>query len=185
MALTLGWGAPLTIDDLEKVPDDGHRYEILDGMLLVTPAPNTSHQTCVLVLGSVLLAAAGPGYTVLPAPYDWVIGPGTSFQPDIVVARTADVGPLRLERTPLLVVEVLSPSTRLVDLNLKRAAYEAAGVPAYWLVDPVGPSLTVLRLDEGARYIEEASVAGTDAHHASHPFPVTVVPAALLRGGSG
>lgn len=77
--------------------------------------------------------------------------------------------------------EVLSPSTRLVDAGTKRLAYESLGVPAYWLVDPAGPSLTVLRVDAG-RYMEEAAVTAKQPYRATYPFDLTVVPAGLLRG---
>ena len=73
-----------------------------------------------------------------------------------------------------------SPSTRKTDLGTKRLAFEAAGVPAFWLVDPDGPSLTVLRLDEG-RYVEEAFVEGDGVYDSSSPFAVRVVPADLVR----
>ena len=103
----------------------------------------------------------------------------TVLEPDVLVARTADLTPARLEGPPLLAVEVLSPSTRRIDLGTKRLAYEAAGVPAYWLVDPEVPSLTVLELDAG-RYVERATVTGEEAFEATFPFAVTVVPARLL-----
>jgi len=80
-----------------------------------------------------------------------------------------------LERVPLLVVEVHSPSTRLADLGTKRLAYESAGVPSYWMVDPAGPTLTVLSLRDG-RYVEEANVTGDQPYEASYTFSVTVVP---------
>jgi Uma2 family endonuclease len=96
------------------------------------------------------------------------------------VARNADVGEKRLERTPVLVVEVHSPSTRKTDLGTKRLAFEAAGVPVYWLVDPDVPSLTVLRPDEG-RYVEEAVVEGDGVYDGVSPFAVRVVPADLVR----
>ena len=176
----LPWGVALTVDDLERLPDDGHRYELVDGTLIVTPAPATAHQRCVVRLVVLLAAAAGPDLEVLVAPYDWVVGPATLFQPDVLVARRADLGPKRLERPPVLAVEVLSPSTRRVDVATKRLAYADAGVPHYWLVDPDGPSLTALRLGGGS-YVEEASVAGAEGWTAGSPVPVTVVPAALVE----
>lgn len=100
--------------------------------------------------------------------------------PDIVVALDEEVGRARLERTPLLLVEVGSRSTRLVDMGTKRLAYEAAGVPEYWLVDPDEPSLTVLRLI-GGRYEEVARVVGEEAYEATYPFAVTIVPGRLGR----
>lgn len=181
MALSLSWGAPLTEDDLAACPDDGHRYELVDGVLLVTPAPNLDHQRCVVSLVGLFLEARRPDHTVLVAPFDFRHSPTTVLQPDVLVARRSEVGQARLEHPPLLVVEVLSPSTRLTDLGTKRLAYEAAGVPAYWLVDPDGPSLGVLHLDDG-RYVELAMVTGHQRYRATFPFPVTVVPADLVHG---
>ncbi len=181
MAVALPWGMPLTSDDLEAMPDDGHRRELIDGVLVVTPAPGTAHQRCVYRLAALLLGSAGPDSDVLGAPYDYRVSSTTVLQPDILVARREDLGETRLERRPLLVVEVLSPSTRLTDLGTKRLAYEAAGVPAYWLVDPGEPSLTVLRLGDGG-YAEEARVMANEGHQAVYPFEVLVVPGDLVAG---
>jgi Uma2 family endonuclease len=99
-------------------------------------------------------------------------------QPDVLVAED---GPPRdrLDRLPLLCVEILSPATRRHDLVLKRRAYERAAVPSYWLVDPDVPSLVVLELQEG-RYSEVAHVR-YDQEWVALPYALTVVPAALLR----
>lgn len=177
--MALPWGAPLTEDDLATMPDDGHRYELLDGALLVTPAPNLRHQRCVASLLVLLHAARHPDHTVLVAPFDVRLSRTTVLEPDVLVARKGDLSPARLEGPPLLAVEVLSPSTRRLDLGAKRLAYEAAAVPAYWLIDPDEPSLTVLELENG-RYVEKALVAGDEPFHATFPFPVTVIPARLL-----
>ena len=179
--MALPWGAPLTEDDLAAMPADGHRYELLDGVLLVTPAPSLRHQTCVGSLLVLLHAARRPGQHVFVAPLDVRLSHLTVLEPDVLVARQADLTADRLEGAPLLAVEVLSPSTRRLDLGSKRLAYEAAGVPSYWLVDPDGPSLTVLELEDG-RYVERATVAGDEPFHATVPFAVTVVPARLLDG---
>lgn len=179
MALALDWGAPLTVDDLRDAPDDGHRYELLDGSLVVTPAPGIDHQRCVVALTVKLVAAAGPDLQVLVAPFDWVVSRGTRFQPDVLVARNADLGSENLQRPPVLAVEVLSPSTRLIDLGAKRLAYASAGLPAYWVVDPEVPSLTALRL-QGAELVDQAYVEGEQAYVTNHPFEVRIVPAELL-----
>lgn len=181
MATALPWGAPLTELDLAGRPDDGHRYELIDGALLVTPSPNLRHQTCVVALVCLLLAARRPEHRVLVAPFDVRLSPTTVLQPDVLVALGTDVGETRLERAPVLVVEVVSPSTRSIDLGTKRLAYEEAGVAAYWVVDPDEPSLTVLHLHAG-RYVEHAVVAGDERYEGTLPFPVTVVPAALVAG---
>lgn len=182
MALPIG--VPLTVRDVWDLPDDGHRYELLEGVLMVTPAPGAGHQTCVLELAVLLRSAVGTDDLVLLAPFDWVAGPQTLLQPDLLVAHRADLaaaGDKRLERPPILVVEVTSPSTRMVDRGTKRLAFQAAGVPTYWLVEPDEPSLTVLRLRDGA-YVEDARVAGDEPYEAREPFAVTVVPS-RLRGG--
>jgi Uma2 family endonuclease len=175
----LEWGSPITLADLEAMPEDGHRYELIDGTLLVTPAPNTRHQLCVARLLIVLGTAAGSDVHVLPAPYDWVAGPSTLFQPDVLVARRGDLGPKRLERPPLLVIEVLSPSTRRLDLATKRMAYADAGVAGYWIVDPEVPSLTVLGLEEG-RYVDRATVVGDEPWLCDQPVRATIRPARLV-----
>ena len=77
-------------------------------------------------------------------------------------------------------IEVLSPTTARIDKGSKRLAFEGAGVPSYWLVDPDAPSLTVLELVGGA-YAEVAFVPGEERFTAARPFPVTVVPADLVR----
>ncbi len=171
--------SPFTYDDLQGMPDDGYRHELLDGVLLVTPAPSIPHQVCVTALWDILRHHRRAGEIVLIAPVDYVISPSTVLEPDVLVARTADLTPANLPATPLLVVEVLSPSTRRIDRTAKRLAYEEAGVPAYWLVDPDVPSVTVLELVDGT-YEEVAVVAGDQSFTVSRPYPVEIIPARLL-----
>ena len=180
MATDLAWGAPLTEDDLSTMPDDGHCYELIDGSLIVTPAPGLHHQICVTALGILLGTVMPPELRVLVAPFDVRLSRLTVLQPDVLVASKSDFDEARLEHAPILAVEVFSPSTRRIDMGTKRLAFEAAGVAAYWLVDPHAPSLTVLELDDQGRYVEKATVTGDEAYHATVPFPVTLVPARLL-----
>jgi Uma2 family endonuclease len=178
--MALPWGSPLSYEDLEAMPHDGHRYEIVDGSLLVTPSPGYRHQFASTELLVVLHRAIGSDLVVLAAPFDYVVSRHTVLQPDLLVARRVDLSPKGLEgATPLLVVEIVSPSTRLTDLGTKRLAYQAAGVPAYWVVDPAVPSLTVHRLRQG-EYVEEASVVGPATYRTDWPVAVEVVPARLL-----
>ena len=171
--------SPFTYEDLQGMPDDGHRHELLDGMLIVTPSPGTAHQVCVGALYMLLHQHRRPGDIVMIGPFDYVTSDVTVLVPDVIVARRQDLGTANLAATPLLVVEVLSPSTRRFDATAKRSAYEEAGVPAYWIVDPNGPSMTVLELADG-RYQEMATVAGEDSYTASTPFAVPITPARLL-----
>ena len=102
-------------------------------------------------------------------------------EPDVLVARPGDFGPKNLPVAPLLAVEVLSPSTRLYDLNTKRSAYEKMGVQSYWIVDPTEPgALTAFELDDEGRYQEVAHVEGGAEFAATRPFPASIVPARLL-----
>lgn len=171
---------PLTADDLSVVPDDGHRYELVDGTLIVTPAPSTRHQRAVARLLKALMDAAPEHLEVLTAPYDVRLTDDTVLQPDVLVCRRADLTEHNLPTAPLLAVEVLSPSTRLVDLTLKHRRYEAAGCPSYWVVDPDGPELRAWDLRDGA-YREIAAASGADRFEAVHPCPVVIVPDALVR----
>jgi Uma2 family endonuclease len=174
-----------TLADLDDLPDDGMRYELVDGQLLVTPAPLANHQRAVLQLAFVLRAACPGQLEVFIAPFDFRPNKQRSLQPDVLVCRSEDVGHRGVEFCPLLLaVEVLSPSTRMTDFLLKRALYEDAGVSSYWLFDPEAEELTVLELVDGA-YVERAVVKGNDIFTAELPFVVQVVPSDLVRPVNG
>jgi Uma2 family endonuclease len=113
------------------------------------------------------------------APLAWRIGPGQVPEPDLMVVSPDAVGERAIEKPPVIVVEVLSPSGKDRDLFDMRRIYEQGAALWYWLVDPAGPSLTVLRLVEG-RYEEAARVVGDSRYTTDDPFPVTVVPSQLL-----
>jgi len=173
-------GRPFTVDDLEAMPDDGKRYELIDGMLFVSPAPVPRHQKIVAKLIVLLEVVCPADLHVLPGPLSVRPSNSTELQPDVLVARDADLTEKLLPTAPLLAVEVLSPSTALYDLNLKKAAYARLGVPSYWVIDPQQPSLLVYELDPDGGYRQVAEVKGEDAFDARHPFPVRVVPTELL-----
>jgi Uma2 family endonuclease len=111
------------------------------------------------------------------------LSPATEFVPDLVVIRQEQVTAAKCTEPPLLVVEVRSPRTALIDLNAKKAAYERFGVPSYWVVIPhIGkPELIVFELHDG-HYVEAARVAGDEPFRAQRPFAVEVVPARLVAG---
>lgn len=176
---TLPRSRPLTRVDLEQVPDDGHRYELVDGALVVTPAPRPRHQFVVTNLLVLLSAACPDDMRVVPGPLDVTLADDTVLQPDLLVARRDDFTERDLPVAPLLAVEVLSPSTRLIDLNLKRARYQAAGCPSYWVVDPAAPSLTAWELQEG-EYVERAHVVADEAFDAQAPIRISLTPAHLV-----
>ena len=171
---------PLTVADLEVMPDDGRRYELIDGMLFVSPAPGFRHQKMVAQVVVRLDQVCPEDLHVLPAPFAVRTANDTEVQPDVLVARDEDLTEKNLPTAPLLAVEILSPSTTLYDLNTKKAAYQRMGVASYWVVDPLDLRLTVFELDEAGQYELVAEVKGDDAFDAERPFPVRVVPAELL-----
>lgn len=174
------FGNPFTVAELDRMPDDGHRYELLDGVLVVSPRPTTIHQAVAGRLWGALDAACPEDLLVVPEPAVQ-LDPQTEFDPDLVVVRIDEVGGAKFVTPPLLVVEVRSPSTAVFDLNRKKAAYERFGVPSYWIVnpDPACPELSVFELRDGSYVTTETS---TRAVTVARPFPVTIIPARLTRG---
>ncbi|GIG68667.1 Uma2 family endonuclease [Phytomonospora endophytica] len=168
-----------TVDDLERLPDNGLRYELADGVLLVTPAPTPLHQRAVLRLAMRLDAACPAHLEVFVAPIDFQPNIRRSFQPDVLVARKQDIGEKRLIRPPVLAIEVLSPGTALVDLNLKRKTYAESGIMSHWVVDPARETIAINELD-GAQYVETLSATGEEVLTATTPFPVAIRPADLV-----
>jgi Uma2 family endonuclease len=126
----------LTVDDLEQLPEDGNRYELLDGMLIVTPAPRLSHQVIAGRIQSRLAVnlqdvahVVGPGVVTLR--------PATQLEPDVLVYPSRFSPMLHWADISghWLAVEVLSRSSRMYDREFKRDAYFALGVPEVWLAD--------------------------------------------------
>jgi Uma2 family endonuclease len=173
-------GHTFTRADLDVMPDDGNRYELVDGALIVTPAPSWQHQAAVVNLTLRLTSQCPPDLCVFVAPLDVVYDDDTVLQPDVLVVRRSDLGERNLEGQPMLAAEVLSPSTRHVDLAFKRARYEAAGCPSYWVIDPLEPSIICWELRDG-RYAEAAKSTGSQPVSVATPFPITLTPADLIN----
>jgi Uma2 family endonuclease len=174
------YGQEFTIEDLDKMPDDGHRYELLDGTLIVSPAPGLPHQRVVAALIVVLESACPEELVVFPN-VNVRFAYASALEPDVVVACPPGVSGVRLLRAPLLAVEILSPDSALRDLNLKKAAYERFGVPSYWVIDPDldRPALRAFELGDGG-YAELAHVTGDQVFRAQRPYGVEVVPSRLV-----
>jgi Uma2 family endonuclease len=150
----------LDYSDLQFTPDDGRRYELVRGDLLVTPSPSRTHQRVSKRLLRILEdyfenRAIGE---VFCAPTDVILTPQDVFVPDLViVADPNDNAERGIERPPLLVVEILSPSTRHVDRGVKSNRYAELGVVHYWIVDPEAKHIECLRSEGGAfRLVVEA-----------------------------
>jgi Uma2 family endonuclease len=150
-----------TYEDYLRLPDDGNRYEVIWGSLYVTAAPIYPHQYAVLKLSRFLdehVSAAELG-TVLTAPFDVLLplGIGTPVEPDVLFFRAGNepVGEDKnFEGVPDLIAEVLSPKTRRRDRTVKLQAYQDAGVPEYWLVDPRDRTVEIYILGRDLRYTE-------------------------------
>jgi Uma2 family endonuclease len=130
-----------TREEVLALPDDGNRYELIDGELLVTPAPRPVHQIAVLALLRRLdpyVARHHLGQIML-SPADLDFGRRYVAQPDLFVVSELDRRKLldwRNYGIPIFIAEVLSPSTGRGDRKVKRPAYQRAGVGEYWIVDP-------------------------------------------------
>ena len=138
-----------TYEDYRRTPDD-ERYELLDGELIMVPAPRVDHQRVVVrltILLQTFVEERGLG-EVLVAPCDVVLSDTDVVQPDVLFVsreRAHVIVPENLRGAPDLVVEVLSPSTGERDRTVKRALYARHGVREYWQVDPQARTVTVLR----------------------------------------
>ena len=156
----MGMAAPIyyTADQVRALPEDGNRYEVVHGEILVTPAPRLMHQEVVsrlLVELRRYLEVEPAGHALLaPADISW--GPDTLVQPDVFVVPLDQARSLDWTRIQdlLLVAEVLSPSSARADRFTKRIEYQRRRVPVYWIVDPDerrveawGPDDTAPRLE--------------------------------------
>jgi Uma2 family endonuclease len=173
----------LTVADMADMPDDEFRYELDDGVLIVSPAPSSLHQLAVTRL-ALMLSAACPAELVVLAGVGVNI---TRFQhrvPDLAVVRSDSFETVFQEGPPVLAVEVASPRTRLYDRNRKKDIYEGFGISSYWIVTPERdrPDLIVFELRSG-KYELVAQVTGDDAFEVKLPFPVAIVPSRLVRTG--
>lgn len=171
-----------TIDRWRELPEDGNRYEIIDGVLYVTPAPRPTHQYALSLLYDQLQPyATAIGLRILWSPAEITHGDRTVVQPDLFGFVLTRGMPLREwhEVQPLqLVIEALAPSTRLRDRTVKRGLYQTLRVPEYWIVD------TDLNVIEVWRPDDEIAVAYAETMAwqpmATHA-PLTIDVATLFR----
>lgn len=142
----------LSLADLEAMPDDGRRYELIGGAIVMTAAPLPIHQLVAVRLTPILQAAVPDGQVLFFAPIDLDLPGGQRVQPDFVVVPWSSVGEQRLTLPVTLVGEIVSPGSQANDRITKRAAYAAAGIPAYWLIDLPAETITILALTESGVY---------------------------------
>jgi len=157
---TTGSARKLTYDDLLAMPDDGLRHEIIDGVLYVSPSPSLPHQ---FTLGKLYQAVANyldanPVGEAYLAPFDVVFTRHDVVEPDllfIAADRLRVLTERNVSGSPDLVVEVLSPSTRRVDLTLKRELFERQAVREYWVVDPLRGTVDLWRRDDSRLVLQK------------------------------
>ncbi|MGE0495569.1 MAG: Uma2 family endonuclease [Vulcanimicrobiota bacterium] len=173
-----------TYEDYRELPDDGIRYEVIEGRLYLTPAPTPYHQTLSRRLQFVFyqLELEGKGQ-IYDAPVDVLMEGATPVQPDLVYLR-ADQASLvtrrGIEGVPELLVEILSPSTATRDRTLKLNRYARCGVRRYGVLDPASRTFELLRLD-GETYRLEAALGPHDVFDLSD-YGVTIDMNALFQG---
>ncbi|GAB4214950.1 MAG: Uma2 family endonuclease [Roseiflexaceae bacterium] len=168
-----------TYNDWERLPDDGNRYEVISGCLYMTTAPSNFHQWIIQNLYDHIgfpLKQQGLGYSFF-APIG-VLMPGCEpVQPDFVVVLKANAGIIqnrRIRGVPDIIVEVLSPGNADYDREIKREAYERAGVPEYAMIDPTARTLTHYCLTSAGGY------GPPQQHNASATFAFVCLPALAL-----
>ncbi len=167
-------GGRFTADDIWDTPDDGNRYEVIEGVLYVTPAPSWQHQHGLSKLHVLLgqhVYPLGLGQ-IVQAPAGVVLDEDTAVQPDLVYVSRERAGIILergIEGATDLVVEVLAPSTQSRDRGIKMQRYAAAGVPHYWILDTAHRRLEVHRL--GPSGYESVGVYGTGSTFHPELFP--------------
>ncbi len=138
-----------TLSELHRLPDDGNRYELVHGELFVTPAPSFAHQEIVDAIAALLqpyVQKHNLGKLVFPRSV-LRVGSHSEVEPDLMVRRISHPRPTSWDDAPLpiLVVEVVSATTRRRDHVAKRALYLEAGVSEYWIVDREPRTIRVVR----------------------------------------
>jgi Uma2 family endonuclease len=160
----------LTYRDYAALPDDGQRYQVLDGELCVTPSPSTRHQATSLPLSSALHVHVTQHRLgrVFAAPTDVMLRDdpdiATIVQPDVLFIATDRLGIISargIEDAPTLAVEILSPSTTDLDRRRKRELYARHGLPYYWIVDPDARAIEMYGLTRGAYELIERGSGST------------------------
>jgi Uma2 family endonuclease len=174
----------------ERLPNDGNRYEVIDGVLYMSTAPGFSHQRVIVRL-SLLIGApleARGGYVMATAPIG-VIMPGCDpVQPDFLLIRTERTEIIaadgRIRGVPDLLAEVLSPNNPELDTAIKRAVYARAGVPEYWILRPATRDVLVCHQPDAVLGdFTEVHLFDGDAELTSPTLPIEVPVAHLFQDG--
>ena len=148
----------LTYDDLLRMPEDGMRHEIIDGVHYVTPSPVPRHQELsgrlYLAIGNYLQERSDAG-RLYYAPLDTIFTRWDVVEPDLLFIAADQLDILtdaNVQGAPALIVEILSPATKQRDLGVKRQLFDRGGVREYWIVDPQANTITIYRRSGDGRF---------------------------------
>lgn len=171
---------PLTRADWDAMPEHRRKTELLDGEVWRMDMPSPAHQDMVAGLFLALRAVAPADCKVRFAPIDVHVNDRVILEPDVIMARRELFLPKGFEEPPLLVVEVLSPSTRRRDVVRKFTWFRDFGIPHVWFADPDEPSVAAYELVEG-HYVGVGEAVGEETLLIERPFRAQIVPAQLLE----
>jgi Uma2 family endonuclease len=147
-----------TLDELHSLPDDGNKYEVVRGELFVTPAPTGQHESILAALSALLTPyVVANKLGLVYHPRTVLRFEDSEVEPDLMVRKPWGSAETDWENAPLplLIVEVLSPSTRNRDRKEKRTLYGDARIPEYWIIDPERKTVTVVARNELDRTVRE------------------------------
>lgn len=176
---------PLTYGDLLTTPDDGNCYEIINGVLFVSPAPSLAHQIVAASLYDAINDHARRHRLgrCLFAPLDVRLSPFDIVEPDILFLKQDQLSTYRksghIEGAPTLVVEIISPSSATTDTVNKAALYARAGIPEYWLADPARRMFRMLVLQPDGTYRDAAPEK--DRYHSAVLDGLVIDPAQIFE----
>ena len=166
-----------TSKDLDRLPEDGVRREIFDGVLRVTPSPSSVHQSLALLLGAAMIRNC-PEHLFVTQANDVVIDPRRRFIPDLLVVsfEAAQAGGGKFAAADVvLAAEIVSPSTKNIDNVTKPHYYARAGIPFYWLIETSdGLSVTAFERNPDGAYEPIASFSGDDTIRLDRPWQIEI-----------
>jgi Uma2 family endonuclease len=178
-------GLRMTAEEYLAIGPTSERYELINGLVVMSPSPTSRHQKIVMLLiRQIDRHVEAHGGELLPD-VDLRLAPDLVYRPDLVYYRPGTlVGlPDPLTLAPDLVVEVLSRGTRALDLNTKREDYGRFGAREYWVVDPDSGAVRCWRRDDRNRFVEVPVAADQLVSTAIAGFSLNLP--ALRRGATG
>ncbi|MHB8296747.1 MAG: Uma2 family endonuclease [Acidimicrobiales bacterium] len=175
-------GGAWSEEDLAALPEDGGRYELLEGSVIVNPPPSVGHQLVSFEVASLLKRACPRGLLVVEA-VGVRLPDNTMFVPDVLVVADqpgiADHSHILEAAAVRLVVEIVSPGSKTKDRLTKPVLYARAGIASYWRVETEGGlAVFAYRLEHGS-YAEIASARGQEVLAAGEPFLISLRPSSL------